>query len=736
MFKKAFFISLVLLGVVLLVVWVSRGARAPLGRAPAPEGKAVEAGAGAKDVGGAGGVGADIQPSGTKPSASLAEKSAEESPDGLGAISGRVASEEGGAAIQGAAVRLALDVPPDAFESLRWLQTVTTGGDGRFEFRGLRGAPCKLRASAAGRLDLELSGVFPGDNVEMALKTDGGAPCRVVVQREEDVERNGEEEALGGREVILEIPDVGWRLDATTDARGVFSITGLGESRLEEAVGGSEVIVAVPGFANAEIESTPGGEQRYLVTVEPGITVAGTVLDQATGTPIPGATVEADSRCAVSTDDRGKYSISGASDTLTALAPGYAVQTVMLDDVTGGETVASARVDFRLKRGVVIFGRVADSGGRPLRGVRVKIGPDDLTLDTDNEHLETRILDLLADVTDEKGLYRLEGLSPDALGLPGILDLLVSPPGSEKGVLSEVTVEVEAGEVEHDIVLDLVKSVAGTLAGADGKPLPGARVLAESADEELYQVCSTDAAGRFELTSLPPGKYHFLVSREGRPIWIGEVTVPCEPLSLRVEPGGNVAGRVVSQRDGEPLPEMHVRLLVHKGAVGGRLEAVTDEMGRFAFAEVPPGRFQLEVQRPPGSSPFTGWVLLHRQDVQVPGDSSNLQILYPSHPSGWVVLRFALQGADGSILETKEPVEVRVLSFRPSGTPERKEPFALSGTLVGRAVGSYQVRLREGSYVLRSILASSPAPGGAKVKDENITVRDGEKVERTVTFKD
>jgi hypothetical protein len=127
-------------------------------------------------------------------------------------------------------------------------------------------------------------------------------------------------------------------------------------------------------------------------------------------------------------------------------------------------------------------------------------------------------------------------------------------------------------------------------------------------------------------------------------------------------------------------------------------------------------------------------VLLHRQDVQVPGDSSGLQVLYPSHPSGWVQLRFALQGADGSVREARDPVEVRVLSFRPPEAPERKEPFALAGLLLARAAGSYQARLREGTYVLRCTLASSPGPGGAKVKDEHITVRDGEKVERTVTF--
>jgi len=65
-----------------------------------------------------------------------------------------------------------------------------------------------------------------------------------------------------------------------------------------------------------------------------------------------------------------------------------------------------------------------------------------------------------------------------------------------------------------------------------------------------------------------------------------------------------------------------------------------------------------------------------------------------------------LQEKDGSTREVDAPVEVKALTFKPSGEGLKTTLGALrSAVSLGKATGTFQARLREGSYTLRCVLS-------------------------------
>ena len=113
----------------------------------------------------------------------------------------------------------------------------------------------------------------------------------------------------------------------------------------------------------------------FVLTTTPARVIEGIVREQGSGKPIAGAIVNS-----LRTDHDGKFRIDGLSPEFTlplevAGPVGAAYFQRKLTVQSNGSDRKPVRVDVELSRGIVIRGRVIDSGtGRPLAG-RVLYAP-------------------------------------------------------------------------------------------------------------------------------------------------------------------------------------------------------------------------------------------------------------------------------------------------------------------------------------------------------------------------
>src|SRR5215510_6782912 len=138
-----------------------------------------------------------------------------------------------------------------------------------------------------------------------------------------------------------------------------------------------------------------------------GITVAATT----SSSPLDNRTV-----AKTTTDDDGKYQLSGLAAgqfTITPLAKAFVVGTSgaykqpgQSITVADGETIT--KIDFDLVRGGVITGRITDTDGRPVIGERVSV----VAKDAPDTTRPVTIFDGPRNMTDDRGIYRVYGLSP------------------------------------------------------------------------------------------------------------------------------------------------------------------------------------------------------------------------------------------------------------------------------------------------------------------------------------
>jgi hypothetical protein len=157
--------------------------------------------------------------------------------------------------------------------------------------------------------------------------------------------------------------------------------------------------------------------------------------------------------------------------------------------------------------------------------------------------------------------------------------------------------------------------VRGTVtAAATGQGLRRARVLLLPAADHrggTRIAANTNAAGRFEVRDVPPGRYHLSASRAGyvgieygqhHPLERGlTITVPAggvlERMDLALPGGGVLAGRVIDDL-GEPYPGVQVIATVLRYDAGARKafpsgSGTTDDLGQFRIAGLGPGDYSV-----------------------------------------------------------------------------------------------------------------------------------------------
>ena len=643
-----------------------------------------------------------------------------------GTLNGQVVTEEELQPINGATVLLAIDAPVIGVYPT-WIDSAETNNEGRFEFTGLRPAAYRLHVSAAGRQDMDVSVSPTAEQFEIRLNPDEEIRCQLLLSTDE-----GDDVPLPNKEVIFEIFEYGWQRSARSDAAGVLAISGMTRQQLDEDWRRIEVVVE--GFADPYLRPAKDDDDAFpfSIVVDRAATIFGRVLDKVTGRGVENATVISDYGHVVVTDANGGYEVSGVEDGVTATAPGYAVHTIEIDDFEPGQKI---RIDFELTTGVTLSGKVSNKDGSPIPEVWVRVVLDALDLDVEEEHLDLlQLREQLSSVTGEAGEYRIEGLPPEALALPGIIEIETRPRSSGHGLLHDVDVEVSTGDVTHDFVLDLVNEVVGRVRRSNDEPVSGARILAESMSEDNYQVTATDQNGSFKIEYLPAGDYKLAVQVGEQTVHLQTFSVPsAEALDVWLQPGRVIRGVVESDVDGHPMGAMRMRVIYLSANLSLSAEHTTNGDGEFTLKDVPSGIHVLEIRRPPPNFGFHREKAVHRVNVDVSEKDWDDTVSYPSHAGGELAFHFFVQAEGGGPTVLEVPVTVFVHYYRRERYRVGNPKGTRRGIKVAESSESYYGRFREGEYLFgfRATL-----PGGKTIQEKlSVKVEGGSGTEHEIVFK-
>lgn len=388
----------------------------------------------------------------------------------------------------------------------------------------------------------------------------------------------------------------------TTDAAGEFAIA-LAPGR------SYDLVVEAEGFAPGAASHCHAGE-RIVIALGAGGTVSGRVVRAADGSPVVGAAVELNysreldaKRTAdavrVETDADGRYRF-------VDLPPGKRLLGVfpLVDATSGWVELAltpgcTIEQDFRVEAGHRLRGRVLDRDTRaPIAGALVGEG-----------WMPRRTVR-----TDARGEFELPGstlrgrsqIAVRAKGY-GRVDVHVDVPGSDS-----------AGAVE--VVLERGRTLRGRVVDRSGAPIEHARVIAaaleiaslDSLQKHDWQTARTRSDGTYEIDDVRRDLHHTLfVKKAGHGVVSYELDdrddVDVLAIPDVVLDAGAIVRGVLRDEDGEP----HVARVVHLrgrnrdasmwndldvGLASSALDARstrTDDVGRFAFADVADGEYEL-----------------------------------------------------------------------------------------------------------------------------------------------
>ncbi len=438
------------------------------------------------------------------------------------------------------------------------------------------------------------------------------------------------------------------REERETGPSAVSAVDGTYALRLTRGVR-VDLRVTADGFAELRLEHRQAGERSDIV-LRRGASLSVSVRDAA-GAAVPGATVEARTlrHTVGSTYDGIGQTLAATSDesgvaTVIGLAAGWARVSVS-DAVSGVATYESVdvpvtgrvEIDVTIPLGASVTGRVTDAAtGASIESARV----GSLSVDAQTE------------LTDAEGRYESSAWTRTTL-------IQVAAEGY-------LTVTRRVGETEViDFALEAGDSLVARLLLPDGSPASGALVAVRAPWSEgrraVRLMARADADGRIALSGLRHDAAHTMtVHADGA----GRTTIDFDPPAA---PRGTVdlgdvvlpiARRVegaVTDSGGRPITRVWVTLSAVADDRGPRPSGAysvserrrTDDLGRFRFADLAPGRYRVSVDAAdiPAAQPVY---------VVVPPERDVLDVQIATAGSGAISLR--LVDASGAAL-TGIPVQ-------------------------------------------------------------------------------
>jgi RNA polymerase sigma factor (sigma-70 family) len=472
----------------------------------------------------------------------------------------------------------------------------------------------------------------------------------------------------------------------TTDAAGRFRLTGIGRNRLARVqLDGPTIasqqlyVLARPGktiavpLLDADLQSgTPGVAMTcypasFRHVAGPTQPVVGVIRDKDTGNALRGVTVQSYllannplgrfELVRTTTDDKGHYRLvglpKGKGNKILVIPPDdqpYLEAAAEVPDTPGFDPVT---VDFRLKRGIWIEGRLTDKAtGRPAPGEVYYLARIDNTFVRDCTGYEPLHIRPTPNVQKD-GTFRVAGLPG-----PGLLAVVrssdhylsarerddeegtrdtatktipdrVSTEGFQAQALIDPPPEVET--FRRDVTLDPGQTLTGVVLGPDGKPLAGVRPyrLAGPRWGRSRWERSPLRTASFTVFAFNPHRPRLVLFLHPDKQLVGVLDPPADktaPVCVRLKPGATVTGRLVDA-DGLPRADVELSLGIRDRSLDMWVsyypdKVTTDRNGRFRVEALLPGqRFLLSDGR--GGETYFGNVSFLRGSLRA-GETKDL----------------------------------------------------------------------------------------------------------------
>jgi len=340
--------------------------------------------------------------------------------------------------------------------------------------------------------------------------------------------------------------------DGVEASRGAAVSDSTGRFDVPDLKAGSFVLVATaPGFSEERNNRVEAGTTEVELVLSRQGCVQGRVVDGVTSEPLTSfqcavRMVNLDSPVygrALAPHDfpsarDGNFeicSIQQGQYVVQVTAPGYAPTFSESFAVTQGMTTPDIVV--RMGRGATITGLIVDSKtGDPVVGATIAT--------FDNGYIKNPFMDLLGGMvprntadksarTDREGRFELEGLNPE------VYQLQIAHFAHPTLILKDVRVadgdKLDLGRLE----LQQGASVRGTVYGADGAALAGARVSVRSVDDIAHNYEGRSGPdGRFQIVNCAAGNYEITAMRTTDAPFEGLIDMKNSAVSAQLQWGG------------------------------------------------------------------------------------------------------------------------------------------------------------------------------------------------------
>jgi protocatechuate 3,4-dioxygenase beta subunit len=398
-------------------------------------------------------------------------------------------------------------------EEWRQVGTAQTSESGRFALQLPAGLPCRVV------VDQAPFAVFSRDECLPALDM----PIRLL----HPATVNGKVALADGRPVRATLR--AWHRDTLdevlqghTDDQGAYSFSRVPPGPIRIEVVPEEG--RMPDWRDVDLES--GQTFTHDVSLDSGTILRGRVTDATTGEPIAGARIGEGwmLRRAATSDATGRYELRGyhsGARRLICVADGFA-KAEPLPPEPLPETL---EVDFRLRRGLRIAGRIVDADGKPIADAYVQVFGF-IAIDAGGSH------DAIGLRTDADGRFATSGLRE---GIDHLL--VVRKDGYAMVVYALPEPDVKGSKGIEELVLPRPRIVRGIVTDPDGKPMTDTPVSIHGYNEDRCRFAPdgkltraiakgasgqwgyldrfvgrrrgcTDHLGRFAFGDIPPGDFH------------------------------------------------------------------------------------------------------------------------------------------------------------------------------------------------------------------------------------
>lgn len=314
---------------------------------------------------------------------------------------------------------------------------------------------------------------------------------------------------------------------------------------------------AINAQPNAKPKPTGSIGGRVLVSgkAAPDVQVVAIVNSSPNQRPAARATTDPEGRYRLGGLPAGTYQVLPIAPTMVAAGNNFdyriyygAGKSVMLNESESVEDI-----DLSLIRGGVITGRITDAEGRPVVEQNVRLS----FVDQNGQQSATEsgyAVNYLMYRTDDRGIYRLYGLSPGFYKVSVGSDSMNPPAGAPQGnfyvrtfypdttdMAKAKVIELTEGSEAKNIDIKLGQrgetfSVTGRVVDSvTGQPVVGIRPTYsfQTAQNGSYSVGGppTDTRGEFRLVGLAPGHYQLFASSRTEGTGSGYYS---EPIAIEI----------------------------------------------------------------------------------------------------------------------------------------------------------------------------------------------------------